>query len=238
MTLTIVRLYHDLLGTYGDQGNAEILIHRAKARDLKVELIEVTPGMSVPRAGDIYLLGGGEDGPQSAALEMLKADGGLNYAAAGGATVFAVCAGFQIIGDSLPDSNGQITSGLGLVDVHTIYDSSPRSVGELVIQPSRAGLPVLTGFENHQGLTRLGSEMPALGKVMSGVGNGFESQEGVWHGNIFGTYMHGPALARNPELADAVLQCAIGPMRPFQDPFADALATERRNTLTGPSAKN
>ena len=238
MTLTIVRLYHDLLGTYGDQGNAEILIHRAKARDLKVELIEVTPGMSVPRAGDIYLLGGGEDGPQSAALEMLKADGGLNYAAAGGATVFAVCAGFQIIGDSLPDSNGQITSGLGLVDVHTIYDSSPRSVGELVIQPSRAGLPVLTGFENHQGLTRLGSEMPALGKVMSGVGNGFESQEGVWHGNIFGTYMHGPALARNPELADAVLQCAIGPLRPFQDPFADALATERRNTLTGPSVKN
>ena len=238
MTLTIVRLYHDLLGTYGDQGNAEILIHRAKARDLKVELIEVTPGMSVPRAGDIYLLGGGEDGPQSAALEMLKADGGLNYAAAGGATVFAVCAGFQIIGDSLPDSNGQITSGLSLVDVHTIYDSSPRSVGELVIQPSRAGLPVLTGFENHQGLTRLGSEMPALGKVMSGVGNGFESQEGVWHGNIFGTYMHGPALARNPELADAVLQCAIGPLRPFQDPFADALATERRNTLTGPSVKN
>ena len=238
MTLTIVRLYHDLLGTYGDQGNAEVLIHRAKARDLKVELIEVTPGMSVPRAGDIYLLGGGEDGPQSAALEMLKADGGLNYAAAGGATVFAVCAGFQMIGDSLPDSNGQITSGLGLVDVHTIYDSSPRSVGELVIQPSRAGLPILTGFENHQGLTRLGSEMPALGKVMSGVGNGFESQEGVWHGNIFGTYMHGPALARNPELADAVLQCAIGPLRPFQDPFADALATERRNTLTGPSVKN
>jgi CobQ-like glutamine amidotransferase family enzyme len=238
MTLTIVRLYHDLLGTYGDQGNAEVLIHRAKARDLKVELIEVTPGMAVPRAGDIYLLGGGEDGPQTAALEMLKADGGLNYAAAGGATVFAVCAGFQIIGDSLPDSNGQIVSGLGLVDVHTIYDSSPRSVGELVIQPSRAGLPVLTGFENHQGLTRLGSEMPALGKVRRGVGNGFESQEGVWHGNIFGTYMHGPALARNPELADAVLQCAIGPLRPFQDPFADALATERRNTLTGPSVKN
>ena len=238
MTLSIVRLYHDLLGTYGDQGNAEVLIHRAKARDLKVELIEVTPGMSVPRAGDIYLLGGGEDGPQSAALEMLKADGGLNYAAAGGATVFAVCAGFQIIGDSLPDSNGQITSGLGLVDVHTIYDSSPRSVGELVIQPSRAGLPVLTGFENHQGLTRMGSEMPALGKVLHGVGNGFESQEGVWHGNVFGTYMHGPALVRNPELADAVLQCAIGPLRPYQDPFADALAAERRITLAGPLAKN
>ena len=232
MSLTIVRLYHDLLGTYGDQGNAEILIHRAKARNLDVELVEVTPGMAVPRSGDIYLLGGGEDGPQSAALEMLISDGGLNYAAAGGATVLAICAGFQIIGASLPDSHGQITSGLGLVDAHTIYDSSPRSVGELVIQPSRGELPVLTGFENHQGLTRLGSDMPPLGIVLSGVGNGFDRKEGVWHGNVFGSYMHGPVLARNPELADAVLRSAVGPMPEFKDPFAEVFAIERRNTLT------
>jgi lipid II isoglutaminyl synthase (glutamine-hydrolysing) len=233
MSLTIVRLYHDLLGTYGDQGNAEVLIHRAKARNIDVDLIEVTPGMAVPRSGDIYLLGGGEDGPQVAALEMLKSDGGLNHATAGGATVLAICAGFQIIGESLPDSTGKATAGLGLVDTHTIYDSSPRSVGELVIQPSRGGLPVLTGFENHQGLTRLGDEMPPLGAVRSGVGNGFAKHEGVWHGNVFGSYMHGPALARNPELADAVLQCAVGPMREFVDPFANALAAERRHSLGG-----
>jgi lipid II isoglutaminyl synthase (glutamine-hydrolysing) len=77
MSLVIVRLYHDLLGTYGDQGNAEILMHRARARSIDVELVEVTPGMPVPRSGDVYLLGGGEDGPQAAALEMLKQDGGL-----------------------------------------------------------------------------------------------------------------------------------------------------------------
>ncbi len=231
MSLIIVRLYHDLLGTYGDQGNAEILVHRAKARGLDVELVEVTPGMPVPRSGDIYLLGGGEDGPQTAALEMLRLDGGLNYAAAGGATVLAICAGFQIIGESLPDSTGQVTSGLGLVDAHTVYDSSPRSVGELVIQPNRGGLPMLTGFENHQGLTRLGEDMPPLGMVRSGVGNGFDQHEGVWHGNVFGSYMHGPVLARNPELADAVLQCAAGPLKEFEDPFAEAFATERRTTL-------
>jgi hypothetical protein len=231
MSLTIVRLYHDLLGTYGDQGNAEILVYRAKARSIEVELIEVTPGMAVPRSGDIYLLGGGEDGPQSAALEMLKTDGGLNYAAAGGAAVLAICAGFQIIGESLPDANGKVTSGLGLVDAHTIYDSSPRSVGELVIEPSRGELPILTGFENHQGLTQLGEEMTPLGHVRAGVGNGFDKHEGVWHGNVFGSYMHGPALARNPELADVVLRCAVGSLAEFIDPFASAFASERRTTL-------
>lgn len=233
MSLVIVRLYHDLLGTYGDQGNAEILMHRARARNIDVELVEVTPDMSVPRTGDVYLLGGGEDGPQAAALDMLKRDGGLNYAAAGGATVLAICAGFQIIGETLPDSEGTATSGLGLVDAHTIYDSSARSVGEIVIEPTRGGLPVLTGFENHQGLTRLGSEMPPLGRVRRGIGNGFDSREGVWHGNVLGTYMHGPVLARNPELADAVLQCAAGPLRPFVDPLANALAQERRTALSG-----
>ena len=232
MTLSIIRLYHDLLGTYGDQGNAEVLIHRAKARDLEVELIEVSPGQAVPRNGDIYLLGGGEDGPQLAALEMLRQDGGLNYAAAGGATVFAVCAGFQIIGTSLDSVNGKL-SGLGLVDADTVYTSAPRSVGELVVQPLRGGLPVLTGFENHQGLTELGPEMPPLGTVINGNGNGFNETEGVWHGNVFGTYMHGPALARNPELADVVLQSAVGLLRPFLDPVAQALAAERRHTLNG-----
>ena len=232
MTLSIIRLYHDLLGTYGDQGNAEVLIHRAKARDLEVELIEVSPGQAVPRDGDIYLLGGGEDGPQLAALEMLRQDGGLNYAAAGGATVFAVCAGFQIIGTSLDSVNGKL-SGLGLVDADTVYTSAPRSVGELVVQPLRGGLPVLTGFENHQGLTELGPEMPPLGTVINGNGNGFNETEGVWHGNVFGTYMHGPALARNPELADVVLQSAVGLLRPFLDPMAQALSAERRHTLNG-----
>lgn len=234
MSLVIVRLYHDLLGTYGDQGNAEVLIHRAKARGLTSELIEVTPGMAIPTSGNIYLLGGGEDGPQTASLELMQQDGGLNIAAANGATIFAVCAGFQVIGKSLPGMEGRIIDGLGLVDAETIVDASPRSVGELVVQPTNPNLPVLTGFENHQGLTRLGESVQPLGHVISGVGNGFDRAEGVWSGNIVGTYMHGPGLARNPELADALLESATGTtLAPFHDEFAVAFAAERRQTLLG-----
>ena len=232
MSLVIVRLYHDLLGTYGDQGNAEVLIHRAKARGINTELIEVTPGMAIPTTGNVYLLGGGEDGPQTASLELMQKDGGLNKAAGLGATVFAVCAGFQVIGTSLPGFNGQIIDGLGLVDVTTIVNAAPRSVGELVVQPSRSSLPVLTGFENHQGLTKLGKGVNPLGMVLSGVGNGFDQTEGVWHGNVIGTYMHGPGLARNPELADALIESATGlALIPFEDIWADQFSLERRTSL-------
>ncbi len=237
MSLTIVRLYHDLLGTYGDQGNAEVLMYRARARDIQVDLIEVAPHEPVPRSGDIYLLGGGEDGPQTAALEMLSKDGGLNTAVDNGATVFAVCAGFQLIGSRLPNASGIPIDGLGLVDAETIYTGDPRSVGELVITYNgQLDEPVLTGFENHQGLTILGSGIQPLGTVLRGIGNGRDgadckSPEGVHHGRVFGTYMHGPALVRNPQLADEVLASAVGQLTPFNDEFAEALAAERRHTL-------
>lgn len=233
MSLVIVRLYHDLLGTYGDQGNAEVLLHRARARNIDVELVEVTPGMAIPRQGNLYLLGGGEDGPQTASLDLMKKDGGLNAAVAAGATVFAVCAGFQVIGTTLPGYEGKIVEGLGLVDAKTIVNAAPRSVGELVVKPTKSDLPILTGFENHQGLTDLGDDATPLGQVISGIGNGFNQSEGVWQGKVVGTYMHGPGLARNPELADALLESAIGTnLASFQDPFADAFASERRQTLT------
>ena len=239
--LTIVRLYHDLLGTYGDQGNAEILLHRARARHFSVDLIEVTPFMDVPEHGDIYLLGGGEDGPQTAALEMLHKHGGLNRAVEHGATVFAVCAGFQIIGETLPNADGVPISGLGLVDAETVYRDVPRSVGELVIEyVGEVDEPIMTGFENHQGHTRLGHGVRPLGHVISGVGNGLAGKdqperrpEGVHEGKVFGTYMHGPAFARNPQLADLVLSSAVGELAPLSDDFAEQLAAERRRTLLG-----
>jgi CobQ-like glutamine amidotransferase family enzyme len=237
MSLTIVRLYHDLLGTYGDQGNAEVLIHRARARGLAVELIEIAPHEPIPTQGDIYLLGGGEDGPQTAALEMLSKDGGLNTAVDNGATVFAVCAGFQIIGSTLPNSTGLPIDGLGLVDVETVYTDDPRSVGELVIAfHDDQTEHIFTGFENHQGLSILGHGVTPLGHVLHGIGNGraggnSSAPEGVHEGNVFGTYMHGPALVRNPDLADLVLASAVGALEPYHDPFAEDLAAERRETL-------
>lgn len=233
MSLVIVRLYHDLLGTYGDQGNTEILIHRAKARGIECELIEVTPGMAIPKSGNIYLLGGGEDGPQTASLDLMKKDGGLTAAVNGGATLFAVCAGFQVIGTTLPGLDGKIIEGLGLVNVQTIVNAAPRSVGELVVAPTDSALPILTGFENHQGLTKLADGVNPLGKVISGIGNGFDHLEGVWQGNVIGTYLHGPAFARNPQLADAVLASGIGSkLEPFEDELANEFAQERRQTLS------
>ena len=67
-------------------------------------------------------------------------------------------------------------------------------------------------------------------RVKHGVGNGVgDSTEGVVQGSVIGTYMHGPALARNPELADHLLATAMGvdSLAPLDLPEVDRLRRER-----------
>jgi hypothetical protein len=44
---------------------------------------------------------------------------------------------------------------------------------------------------------------------------------------VFATYMHGPCLARNPELADLLLSKVVGELVPLELPEVDLLRAER-----------
>jgi CobQ-like glutamine amidotransferase family enzyme/UDP-N-acetylmuramyl tripeptide synthase len=229
--LSIVVVHPDLLGTYGDGGNARVLCDRARWRGIDAEVIWANSDDVLPAGGDIYLLGGGEDGPQVRSVERL-ADGVLARAVDRGATVFAVCAGYQIIGNAFPGSDGTRHDGLGLLDVVTERFSGPRSVGEVAARPVQplfgVQLPLLSGFENHQSHTRLGRDVHPLAQVMRGRGNGDGRNDGAVSGSVLGTYLHGPVLARNPALADAVLRSVVGhALEPLEDDIEQALRSER-----------
>jgi CobQ-like glutamine amidotransferase family enzyme len=207
-TLRVVWIYPDLLSTYGDRGNMLILANRAARRGIPVETLEVRSDQPMPSNADIYLIGGGEDGPQALAAQRLIADGGLHRAVNQGAAVLAVCAGYQLFGTSF-FAKGAQCRGLGLLDISSDRGET-RAVGEVRGDiDKRLGLPPLTGFENHGGRTHLGSSVAPLARVTAGVGNDGQT-EGAWHGKILGTYAHGPALARNPAIADLLLRWATG----------------------------
>lgn len=227
-TVSIVLLYPDLLGTYGDGGNAAVLARRLAWRGHDVEVVEVPGGRRAPSSGDLYLLGGGEDAPQVEAARALNEARTLHDAVDRGAVVFGVCAGMQILGRSFPDSDGRDQPGLGLLDAETVRVEAPRAVGELIATSApRWGLGDLTGFENHAGRTRLGPSAVALGAVEVGEGNG-AGTEGVVNGHVVGTYLHGPALARNPALADLLISWVVGSeLAPLDDHEIEALRAER-----------
>ena len=201
--LSIVTLYPEALGTYGDGGNALALAHRAHARGYRVESLAISLGSPLPDA-DIYLLGGGEDGPQRQAADALRDDGSLASRVAHGALVVAVCAGLQILGQSFEVAGGRIAEGVGLIDAET-RRGAQRRVGNAVITVDGR---YVVGFENHGGDTQLGSEAP-LGQVVRGYGND-GAVDGVRTEGVWGTYLHGPVLALNPWLCDAVIERATG----------------------------
>ncbi|HEY7325387.1 MAG TPA: glutamine amidotransferase [Streptosporangiaceae bacterium] len=224
--MRLIWVYPDLLSTYGDRGNLLVLERRARLRGIDVEAAGIDADQSVPAQGDIYLLGGGEDLPQILAAKRLRTDGGLATAASLGSVVFAVCAGYQVIGHEFGGVEGEPVGGLGLLDISS-GRGERRGVGELVadVEPE-LGAPRLSGFENHQGVTHIGPGARPLARVSRGVGNG-DGTEGAFAGKILGTYMHGPALARNPGLADLLLSWVVGPLAPI-DPAAEAWAARLR----------
>ncbi|MCA2212397.1 type 1 glutamine amidotransferase [Jidongwangia harbinensis] len=225
--LGIVWIYPDLLSTYGDRGNMLVLAHRAERRGIAVEPMLVRSDEPLPATADIYLVGGGEDGPQALAAQRLTADGNLLRAVNQGAAVLAVCAGYQLLGTSF-HAKGAQCPGLDLLDV-TSDRTGTRVVGELSgdVDP-RLGLPPLTGFENHGGRTRLGPGVAPLALVTAGFGNDGHT-EGAWRGKILGSYAHGPVLARNPAIADLLLRWATGAdsLAPLDDTWSDKLRAER-----------
>jgi lipid II isoglutaminyl synthase (glutamine-hydrolysing) len=221
----------DVMGTYGDGGNAVVLRQRLRLRGIAAEIVEITLTDPVPDSLDLYTLGGAEDYAQRLATRHLIQHSGLQRAAARGAPVLAICAAIQVLGHWYETSSGERVDGVGLLDV-TTSPQVARTIGEVVAKPSVAGLTQrLTGFENHRGGTVLGPAASPLAVVVRGAGNrAGDGFDGVVQGSVVATYMHGPCLARNPELADLLLSKVVGDLAPLELPEVDLLRRERLAT--------
>ena len=120
--------------------------------------------------------------------------------------VIAICGGYQLLGNYYKTDQGTI-KGLELVDMYTEQEEG-RLISNIVLQSDLFEMPVV-GFENHGGRKCINDNKP-LGKVLYGSGNdGKSGYEGVVYKNVIGTYLHGPLLPKNPQLADWLILHAL-----------------------------
>jgi CobQ-like glutamine amidotransferase family enzyme len=210
MRIRVGHLYPEYLNIYADRGNIAVLAGRAAARGHEFEVVPIGLGDPVPGEIQMFYVGGGQDREQELiAPDLASKSEPLRAAADAGAAFLAVCGGYQLLGRSYRDVSGAELPGAGLLPLRTVAGEK-RMIGDVLLECAWAG-ETLAGFENHAGRTILDPGAEPLGRVISGFGNdGASGYEGCRAGRIYGTYLHGPLLPRNPWLADRMLSEALG----------------------------
>jgi CobQ-like glutamine amidotransferase family enzyme len=227
--LTIVHLYPRELNIYGDTGNVLVLRKRLEWRGFGVTVIGVHAGDPIPTDTDILLGGGGQDAAQGdIGHDFVGRSATLGAMADDGVVMLTICGSYQLLGHEFLTKDGHHIAGSGVLDVIT-RGSDTRLIGNHYIDTDWGRL---VGFENHSGLTELGSQVRPLGRTVSGRGNnGNDLTEGAVRDNVFGTYLHGPVLAKSPQFADELLRRALArrglstELEPLDDRLALAAAT-------------
>jgi lipid II isoglutaminyl synthase (glutamine-hydrolysing) len=242
--LRLLALYPEQMNIYADRGNILFLERRCEWRGIPFEYAAAGPGEGFDPAGhDLIYIGGGQDRDQVLVAEdMLRTKReAIASAVDDGASLLAVCGGYQLLGHRYQLGDRSIT-GLGIADLETVRDPGPRLIGNVSIEVDLGQGPrVLAGFENHGGRTHLGPAAEPLGRVLHGHGNnGIDGREGVKRNNLIGTYLHGPLLPKNAWLADLLIALAIGRRtgaEPELEPLEDELEAAAHDSALHAASK-
>lgn len=221
-TIAIGHLYPKQMNVYGDMGNIITLRYRLEQRGIGIKYVPIESlKILTEQKVDILVGGGGQDSNQELVQnDLQKYKQELKSQCEDGLVALMICGMYQLFGESfvLPDSSKM--SGVGILNLET-YAGKDRLIGNIVVDSAYGRL---VGFENHSGRTYLGSDVRSLGRVVSGAGNNDEDgTEGAEYKNVFGTYMHGPGLAKNPVLGDELIKRAlarqgvVGELAPLDD---------------------
>jgi len=219
LTLRVAHLYPKQMNIYGDRGNILCLQRRCQQRgiDFEVSELEIDDKLA-PKDYDLIFIGGAQDREQRrVAVDLVKVKGkALAEAVKRNVAVLAVCGGYQLMGRFYRTAEGEELPGAGILDLHTVHPGpqAQRFIGNVVVEWNPDGASAgatLVGFENHGGRTYLGEGVQPLGRVVAGFGNnGEDGGEGAVCKNVFGTYLHGSLLPKNPQFADHVIETALG----------------------------
>jgi len=198
--LRLAHLYPKLMNIYGDRGNIMCFERRCKGREIEFQLDELSIGDAFdPGAYDLVFIGGAQDAEQRRVADDLRDVKGetLREYVEGDGVLLAVCGGYQLLGAHYRSAEGEELPGVGLLDLWTEH-------------PGAGAKRFIVGFENHGGRTYLGPQARPLGSIVTGFGNnGDDGGEGAVYRNVFGTYLHGSLLPKNPRFADHLIALAL-----------------------------
>ena len=209
LKISVGHLYPKQLNLYGDMGNIISLKMRTKWRGIEFDYNEINPGDKIPPC-DLYFIGGGQDKEQTEVAKYLyEQKDFLTKKRDKGAVFLGICGGYQLFGHYYQPFEGEKLLGISLLDAYTVAGKK-RFIGNVTARTGFLRPSTLVGFENHSGLTYLQGDTTPLAILTVGNGNnGQDNTEGARFKNVFGTYLHGSLLPKNPHLADYLITLAL-----------------------------
>lgn len=231
--IKIVYLYPNEMNIYGDWGNVVTICRRLQWHGYEPKILQHNPGKTFPKDADLFIGGGGQDSGQFLVEpDLLKNGDAIRQYAEDGTPMLMVCGLYQLFGRSFQATNDKIMKGLGIFAAET-HAGSRRLIGNVVCTTPFGDI---VGYENHSGKTMLDATQESFGTVKKGAGNnGGDKTEGAVHKNVYGTYLHGSLLPKNPVFADALIEKAVtrrhGEFEPnvIDDTFADKARAVAKN---------
>jgi hypothetical protein len=204
--ITVLQLYPNQMNIYGDRGNVLTLLRRIEWHGYTPKLVHHHPGKQFPKGIDIVVGGGGQDSGQGKVQDdLLKIGSKLHKLADDGTPMLMICGLYQLFGRFFKTSEDEVITGIGIFKAET-HAGPKRLIGNIVTETP---FGTVIGYENHSGLTYLDNGQQAFGKVTKGAGNnGKDKTEGAIYKSVYGTYLHGSLLPKNPEFADALVAMA------------------------------
>lgn len=212
--IKLLYLYPDMLELYGDYGNIQVLKYRLEKRGFNLIVDKYSIGDEAPdfTSYDIVFAGGGADNEQSIlSKDLVKYKDNIKEAVEKGVFFLLICGAYQLFGKYYKGVEGNIIPGLEVFNYYTVAepDRKKRCIGNIVLNVKLGDNETeVIGFENHGGQT-FDIESP-FGKVLYGNGNKFgDKEEGFFKENVIATYLHGPLLAKNPEVSDYIISYCL-----------------------------
>lgn len=242
-SLTLGWLYPELMSTYGDRGNIAVFEKKAKDLGIDFEVLRINQESNADLLDncDLIFMGGAQDLQQEIVSEDLKKNKGekIRKLIANDVPGLFICGAYQFLGNYFLDSYGTRIPGLGIFNMYTkTIPGKPRLIGNIVIKPNNPNLlnisiPYYVGFENHGGRTYLADKSQAFARVVRGYGNNrSDKTEGIHFKNAIGTYLHGPILPSNPELANYLLKKA------YENKYKETIDTKMDDYLSRKAKAN
>lgn len=216
-SLTIGWLYPDLMSTYGDRGNIAVLQRRCDERGIKTNIVNIDQNSTDQELKNVNILfgGGAQDKEQSiVSADLKKKKKIIKELIENDIPALFVCGAPQLMGAYYEPSVGKRIEGLGIFDMTSIHPGpkQDRLIGNVIaktVLPELANT-IVVGFENHGGRTNLSKNVKPFAKIIKGYGNnGIDKTEGVIYKNALGSYLHGPLLPKNPEIADWLIKKSL-----------------------------